>query len=433
MRANRLAEKLIQSKKVYYGWVILFLAALSYFFSAPGQTYFTSTFIETYILEFGWSRGTISSIYSLATMISGLLLFLVGRQIDRFGQKKVSVVIAGLLGITCIWISFVNSLPMLFIGFFASRFLGQGSMTLIPSTLLPNWFARRRPLAFSLMSIGGVIGSSMLPPLNSLLIQQVGWRSVWRIWAVAFWVVFIPLVLLFMYNQPANLGLSTDNEYRKRPGDAQSSVMFKDVPSWTLKEAIRTRSFWGILYSQLLLPLIVTGLTFHFISIMKSKNISATNAACVLGMLAMVSFPTTLFAGWILSKIKIHYAAMIISIFMASALCILLFFNSYFSAIIFVVLLGFAMGLQTVWGGLVWPNYFGTRYLGSIRSLAMTMTVIGSAVGPIPMGFTFDKTGSYRGALIFMIALCAIGIISAFLSPQPIHESRYKNDDQYID
>ena len=69
------SNRLARSDRFYYGWIILALSSLSYFFSAPGQTYFTSTFIDTYIQEFGWTRSTISTTYSLATMTSGLLLF----------------------------------------------------------------------------------------------------------------------------------------------------------------------------------------------------------------------------------------------------------------------------------------------------------------------------------------------------------------------
>ncbi|MDD2458057.1 MAG: MFS transporter [Eubacteriales bacterium] len=428
-----MTRRMAQSNRFYYGWVILILSGLSYFFSAPGQTYFTSTFIDVYIQEFGWTRSTISSIYSLATMTSGLLLFWVGRQIDRFGQKTVSLVIAALLGLTCVWLSLVNGLPMLFLGFLASRYLGQGSMTLLPATLLPNWFAQRRPLAFSLMSVGGVIGSTFLPPLNRYLIDTIGWRLVWRIWAIAFAVIFIPLVAVFMQNHPHDLGLTTAGEYRQNASTGDVPAKFQDVPSWTLKEAIRTRAYWGMLYSQLLLPLIVTGLTFHFISIMKIRSISPDQAAYLISLLAVVSFPTTLFAGWILSKIKIHHTAMAISLFMGAALAVLLMTKGLPGAVVFTLLLGSAMGLQTVWGGLVWPNYFGTRYLGSIRSLAMSATVLGSAFGPIPFGFAYDLTGSYNIALTGMIVLSGFGILVAAGSPRPVHAGRFKNDDEYID
>ncbi len=43
------------NKTFYYGWVILLLSALSTFFSSPGQTYSISTFIDSYIKEFGYS------------------------------------------------------------------------------------------------------------------------------------------------------------------------------------------------------------------------------------------------------------------------------------------------------------------------------------------------------------------------------------------
>lgn len=429
----KLVKNIATYKNFYYGWVILLFSALSVFFSAPGQTYFASAFIESYVLEFGWSRVTISSIYSIATLAAGFLLFLVGKQIDRFGQKKVMIVVAAFLGLNCLWTSFTMQIWMLFIGFFFGRLLGQGSMTLLPSTLIPHWFIKRRALAFSLMSLGGVIGSAILPPLNTWLIQLLGWRTVWRFWTGALWLIFIPFVLIFIFNNPRDLGLSTDSETKKAPAKDTSAVKYIKIPSWTLKEASRTFPFWGMIYSQLLLPMVVTGIVFHFISIMREKGFSSSNAASILSLLAMVSFPTTLLAGWILDKIKIHYAAMIISAVMAVGLLVLLLFPGFAATIIFIVLLGSAMGLQSVWGGLVWPNYFGTRHLGSIRSMAMTASVIGSALGPIPFGISFDSTGKYNSAIMLMILFCVIGIAFAYFSPKPIRQTEYKNNVQSID
>ena len=54
----------------YYGWVIVILAGLSHFFSGPGQTYSNAIFIDYYIEEFGWSRSTVSGIYSSATLLA---------------------------------------------------------------------------------------------------------------------------------------------------------------------------------------------------------------------------------------------------------------------------------------------------------------------------------------------------------------------------
>ncbi len=61
---------------------------LQHFFSSPGQTYSISAFINSYIKEFGYSRTMVSSVYSMATILSGTLIVFMGKAVDKFGQKK---------------------------------------------------------------------------------------------------------------------------------------------------------------------------------------------------------------------------------------------------------------------------------------------------------------------------------------------------------
>lgn len=169
--------------------MIVFIAALSYFFSAPGQTFFISGFIDIYVNDMGWDRTTVSSLYSVATLLSGLLIFSVGQIADKIGTKITMIVVGILLGLVCFWNSFNVSLVTLFIGFVISRFLGQGSMTLLPSLVLPKWFVKKRAMSFSIMSIGAVVASTILPIVNAFLFNIISWRDVWRIWGVLVWIV----------------------------------------------------------------------------------------------------------------------------------------------------------------------------------------------------------------------------------------------------
>lgn len=143
----------------YYGWLIVFMGALGLFFSGPGQTYFISVFIDQYIQDFGWSRSLVSSTYSIATICAGLLLFLIGRSIDHFGYRTVSVITASLLAFACFWNGFMVNTIMLFIGIFLLRLLGQGSMALVHNSLVPQWFIKQRGRALSFLAIGGVFRS----------------------------------------------------------------------------------------------------------------------------------------------------------------------------------------------------------------------------------------------------------------------------------
>ena len=190
--------KLLQKIKnfpFYYGWVIVFIGAMGVFFSGPGQTYSNSAFIDPYIHDFGWSRSYISGMYSVATVCAGFLLVFVGRFVDRFGQRSMMVIIGTLLGVACFFNSVIINAWMLMIGFFLIRLLGQGSMSLIPNTLVPQWFVQKRGRAMSFLAIGGFASSALFPIVNTWMIESWSWQATWRFWGFMLLFIFVPRLL----------------------------------------------------------------------------------------------------------------------------------------------------------------------------------------------------------------------------------------------
>ena len=454
----KLVRRLVNQNHFYYGWVVLFVCFASVFFSASGQTYFTSLFVESYVEEFGWSRSAISSLYSLATLCSGLLLFLVGRLSDLYGQKKLLLLAAVTLALASLWTSNISMLWMIFIGFFFLRFSGQGSMSMLPAIIVPHWFTKRRALAFSLVSMGGAVGSFLVPPINAFLIDTYGWRMTWRIWSFLILTIFVPLAFIFLHNKPEDVGLTLEDEQKERRAfkfrfrkhsltarrlsadktpdtDSNSSQVneagatakpsdkskrkYDQVLSWQVKDALRTRAFWSIIYIQMLLPMIGTGITFHFISIMTTRGIERTQAPFLLSLIAMTTLVATILSGIVFSRFSIKRIALILTVFIVLAITVLVLTQSVFIAVIYAVLHGCANGVMAIWAGLVWPEYFGTRYLGSIRGLAATGNVIASALGPVPLGFIFDRFGSHNTAIYLFWGIAAGGILCAVIMPKP--------------
>jgi len=135
---QKTASKLPFRPPFFYGWLIVFVSAMTLFFSGPGQTYSVSTFIDSYIIEFGWSRSLVSGMYSLGTLTAGFLMIVMGGLFDRKGIRVMTTVIALAFGVACFGMSLISSLLMLFIGFMLIRFLGQGSMSLSGSILAPQ-------------------------------------------------------------------------------------------------------------------------------------------------------------------------------------------------------------------------------------------------------------------------------------------------------
>lgn len=402
----------------YYGWIIVMMGALGVFFSGPGQTYSNAVFIDYYLADFGWSRSVVSSVYSFATLLAGLLMIVVGRYIDKYGQRFAMVFVASALALACFFNSTVTNSVMLFIGFFLIRLFGQGSMTLVPNTLVPQWFIEKRGRAFSLMAIGGFLSSATFPLLNLWMIEQWGWQHTWRIWGFLLLLIFVPLALFFVRNKPEDIGLLPDNRQTNKTTLKQSVPVEEE--SWSLSEAKKTKTFWLLLFCVSIPAMVNTGLTFHLLSIFTGNELSPALAATVLSLMAIVGFPITVLSGFILEKIQANYMLVVTFIGQILFLLLLIFSKSIILAVAFGVLWGIVGGVERIALNVIWPNFFGRKHIGSIKGLAMSVMVIGSAFGPLPFGIFYDFFGGYNEILLVMMIFPALGAVSALLAKKPI-------------
>lgn len=398
--------------KFYYGWIIVFVSALTAFFSGPGQTYFISGFIDSYIKDFNISRMVISQYYSMATLSAGLLLFIVGRYIDKYGQKRITIIIASLLAITCIFTGLMSNAFMLIISFFFLRLLGQGSMTMLPNITVPKWFSKNRGFALSMISVGSVLGSTVIPPLNDYIVRTYSWNSAWFLWASLLIIILVPLVFLFLINEPSDIGLEIDNQRKDKKT--------KKLSSWGLNQAIKTRTFWYIAISSAIPAFINTGLFFHLYSIIKMKGLNSTHAALVLSLYGGLSFLFSMIAGYVLDRVKIKSVLVIAFIFQFLNIILLLNISNVYMAIIFGINLGVIGGFQRVSRKLIWPNYYGEENLGSISGFSMTSLVIASSISPIIIGTAYEFFGNYDKILLLISIIPLIGAIMIKLSKKPV-------------
>ncbi|RCW71995.1 MFS transporter [Saliterribacillus persicus] len=416
-------HKLKIFENFYYGWVILVIAGFGVFFSGPGQTYSNSQFIDQYINDFGWTRSQVSGVYSGATLAAGLLMIFVGRMIDRFGQRAMMVTIGTLFSFALFFNSMVTNIWMLAIGFFLVRLLGQGSMSLIPNTLVAQWFVKKRGRAFSLKTLFGFASAMLFPIINAWIIQNFDWQTAWRFWGVTLLVVFVPLAFFGVKNRPELIGLKPDG-LEPKSGDANFiSNLTPTIPEaeedWTLKEAMKTRAFWAILICVGIPAMVNTGITFHITSIFNSNGLSLGVSAMVLSLMAIAGIPMSLISGYITDKVQANYVLLAIFILEFGLLFLLLITKTFALAILFGIVWGIAGGLERIGLNVIWPNYFGRKYIGSINGFGVTMGVIGSSLGPLPFGVGFDIFHSYTPVLLMTAIFPVIGIIAAIIAKKP--------------
>jgi len=411
----------IKSLPFYYGWVIVAVAGLAHFTSAPGQTYVTSVFLEPMIEDLNWSRTLFSGMYTAGSLIAALFMVVVGKALDRFGSRKMLATLCVLMGFSCIWMSGVSTQWQLLLGFAALRTIGQGSFGLVSSTMISIWFIRIRGRATAVASFGGAASMAIFPVIVHFFVALYDWRVTWLILGVSVWcILLIPSVLL-VRRSPESVGLIPDGEIVDIEGNnctTEKSYVEDDEFSYTLSDALRTRALWMLTLSSLAVPLVMTGLMFHHVSILGAQGISSQMAAVTLGLFGPLMLVFSVVSGLLADRFPGRYLLALGQAILVVAMLWVFVIGSSWQAIIYVVISAAAVGLVHTTGTVIWANYFGRAYLGSIRGFATTVMVAFSAMGALPFGFIYDWTGTYDMALWVLMGLPFTALIfSLFASP----------------
>ena len=118
-------SRLVAASPIYYGWVVWIVALIGAIGSSPGQSFSVSLFMDFFIEDFGLDRTTVSGLYGAGTFIASRGLTWVGRQIDRFGNRRVGAVIAGLLALVLLLCATISGPIMLLFAFIGLRGLDR--------------------------------------------------------------------------------------------------------------------------------------------------------------------------------------------------------------------------------------------------------------------------------------------------------------------
>lgn len=225
---------------------------------------------------------------------------------------------------------------------------------------------------------------------------------------------------MFVSNKPEDNNIAVENEVITDKTELENALKRVERESFTLQETLRTKEFWLAGIISMIPPMVSTGLTFHFFKIMELRSIANELAAMIIGLMAFPAFFIPFIAKVVIDKYPLKYTLAVTMIMVILSLLFLIFFvSNQITAIIFVLFYGFATAIQNVSMNVLWPNYFGRNNLGSIRGAATVFMVVGSALGALPFGLSYDLTGSYNTAIIAMMTFAFITFVLSFFIKKP--------------
>ena len=411
-------KSIVHRTPFYYGWVIMAIGTFGLIMTSPGQTYSVSVFVEHFIAEIGLSRSAVSTLYTIGTLIGSLALPLVGRQFDQAGARRTTLLIIIAFGCATLYMGFVRNALMLGLGFVAIRMFGQGSLSLVSTNIINNWWVQKRGKVLGIAGLlTSLLGLGMFPSLINGLIPVFGWRITWAILGGGLLIILLPLSKALIRNKPEDFGLRPDGLFAKDESVPEELVHYQEE-HWTLEQARRTPVFWISALGLATIAMLGTGQTFHNVSIFLDNGLTSDQAASVFIPLATTTALINLISGIIADRFPVRYLLAIALLFQGLALWMALYLTDGSAALFYGILMGVFLGLFRTVSNVLWPTYFGRKHLGSISGVGTAIIIAGSALGPMTFGIARDLFGNYNAAFqLTSIVPFVLAALTPFILP----------------
>ncbi|MCZ8129794.1 MAG: MFS transporter [Steroidobacteraceae bacterium] len=387
----------------HYPWLIAAFGPLIIFVSNGLTTTAITVFDAEIIREFGLSRGDFKLRDAISYWGVALLVPFTGMLVDRVGPKRMILFGMALLALGYWWYARVGSLQEMYAihALFAVALACAGTPPVI--LLVSSWFRKYRGLVIGLAVTGTSFGTIVLSPLNGWLIENFGWRQGF-LYESALPLAVLLLVALLVRNTPGEVG-------RTAVGQAAGTPELRSE-GLTFAEAIRTRTFWAIGLSGMLLFYTTLAFVSHLFLHMTDLGYELGVAKYALSIFGLVALVAKFGLGWIADVVdrhKVFFACLGVALIGVVLLATMQ--KSLVWAAIVVFGLGWG-GLFTLYNMLV-VNNLGLRNAGTINGSISFMESLGGGLGIWLTGVLYDRQGSYEDAFRLLVVLVVIGIVVA--------------------
>lgn len=386
-----------------------FLAAL---FSSFGQTFFIAMFGGQLRAEFDLSHGQFGTLYSAATLCSGLTLIWLGAQMDRIPLGRYTAIVCLGIGGACLLMGAAPSAIVLALAFFALRLTGQGMLGHLAVVSMARAFTVSRGKAVSLASMGHPAGEAILPIVAVALSAGIGWRGAWLSFGAVLLIAMAPLMLWLLRAPGAASHGADESGPSTARGDGRDSGKPGREEKTGLRDIVRDPLFYLLLACVLAPPFIQTALFFHQVALADARDWSLSwLASCFIGF-AAAQVTAGLVTGPLVDRFGTIRLLPVYLVPLGTATGLLAFVTHPLGALAYLVLAGISAGASFTVLGALWAEVYGTARLGAVRGLVQAMMVLSTAAGPVLFGALLDRGVGFDvlagGSAFYVAAACLV-------------------------
>lgn len=390
----------------HYAWIVLGATSLI-LLGASGVRSSFGVFIKPLEAEFGSGRTTLSAIAALSLLLYGAVGPIVGRIADRVGPRGVLIGASVLLGLGTLASAVVRQIWQLYVTAGIIIALGAGGAAMsVAASLAARWFETRRGLALGVAGGGMAAGQLLIVPLLMTLTLAWGWRMSYVLLGVGFVLIVLPVALLFVRNNPQDMGLSP---YGATAASAASAPAIGIAHRTGVLAAARTWPFWLLAGSFWVCGYTTTGLVLtHLIPHATEHGFHATEAAEALGLMGALNVVGTVASGWLCDRwgAKIPLAGYYL--LRGLSLFSLPFVGTVPGLMAFAAIFGLNYISTVPATTSLTAAAYGRYAVGELSGWIFLSHQIGAAVGAVVGGLFYDRFGNYTLAFYSAGALALL-------------------------
>jgi len=389
----------VRLSRVYYGWIVVAALCVTETVTWGIIYYGFPVFLRPMEEALGASRVAVTGAFSLGLAVSALAAMSVGRWLDRHGPRGLMTLGSCLGTLLCLAWAQVESLPALYAVWLGMGFAMAATLYEPAFAAVVSWFATGgRDRALLTLTLAAGLASTIFMPIESWLLERLGWRTAITVLAVVLGAITIPLHALVLRRAPADAGPARGATDRPPP------------PSFTLGTATRTPVFWVLAVAFVVGNFATVSVTVHLIPYLADYGYAPATAAMMIGWMGAMQLPGRLFFVPVAAWLGPRWVTAGVFAAQAGALAQLPLVLVLPTLVPFVMMFGAANGMSTLARASSIAEIFGARHYGAISG-AIALGANGArAVGPVGASLLVLALGSYPR--VFWMLTAALALVS---------------------
>ena len=384
-----------------YRYVIACACSASLFIALGLGNMPAGQYVAPVTADLGVARMDFSLMFSVRFVMGTLAGLMWGKFLARLGVRVMSGAGFALLSCAFLIFSLAHSLPAFYFG---GAVQGLGVTLCSNATcsyLVDGWFRKNKGTVLGLVFASSGLGGALFNVLVARTILVAGWRTSYRLTA---WIMLAAAVMMTaVMREPG--GVSGERQRRA------SSESWEGVP---LPVLFRQPYFYGIAAFIFVLGVLCNPVYSLAPAHLTDLGFDRMFAARAVGMLFIVLAVSKVAVGVIYDRFGLRSGVVLCMCFGIATMLLLAGARSKISAVLFAVLMGVEMPIETILLPMIIASLMGRKAYTSLIGAAFAMISAGIALGNPLVNYIYDRCGSYAPALYGLCCVAAASLVMYF-------------------